>query len=523
MGSFRTITLFSVQTEEKQRISSVAVSVVVHVATAVLVSLGVYQAKLDKPIPVTNFRVRRLDLQIPPDLLRAAKNPVEYQKAKPTPSPSSRARIEPPALREIAKAEHGPQTLIQPDVHTKVVLKEKVPVPTVAIWKPVTVPVEKIVAPLPQQTIQMQAMPSLNPPNQAVNLSNLELAPSNMPSEKLHLMASTTSPLAIQSPRPTFAAPITSSQSSSPPTPATLLSLSQLAMLNGTVVLPPINETSSRVSPGLIGSGKAESNGKPGNGRDAGSGKGTAAGGKGAQTGPRTGEENGSDTGSQLTASRINVPREGKFAAVVVGDTLSGEFPETGGVWNGRLAYTVYLHVGLSKSWILQYALPRAVEAHDAGQVAKLDAPWPYTIVRPNLQPGSINADALMIHGYINQQGHFDSLSVAFPPNFAQARFVLKTLQQWEFRPATQNGQQARVEVLLIIPEDYAAQPSRPETASDNNSPGVVHVTDSAASSAAAGVFTVTANLTRPASSAQPAARQADPPTGSRPRQRARK
>jgi len=166
MGSVRTITLFSVQAEERQRISSVAVSMAVHVATAVLVSLGVYQAKLDKPIPATNFRVRRLDLQIPPDVLRAAKNPVEYQKAKSTPSPSSRARIEPPALREVAKVEHGPQTLIQPDVHTKVVLKEKVPVPSVAIWKPVTVPVEKIVAPLPQQAIQMQATPSLNHANQ---------------------------------------------------------------------------------------------------------------------------------------------------------------------------------------------------------------------------------------------------------------------------------------------------------------------------------------------------------------------
>lgn len=519
MGSVRTITLFSVQAEERQRISSVAVSMAVHVATAVLVSLGVYQAKLDKPIPATNFRVRRLDLQIPPDVLRAAKNPVEYQKAKSTPSPSSRARIEPPALREVAKVQHGPQTLIQPDVHTKVVLKEKVPVPSVAIWKPVTVPVEKIVAPLPQQAIQMQATPSLNPPNQAVNLSNLELAPSNMPSEKLHLMASTTSPLAIQSPRPTFAAPITSSLSSSPPTPATVLSVSQLAMLNGTVVLPPINETTSRVSPGLIGSGKAESHGKPGNGHDAGSGKGSAMGGKGAQTGPKTGEENGSDTGSQLTASRINVSKEGKFAAVVVGDTLSGEFPETGGVWNGRLAYTVYLHVGLSKSWILQYALPHAADAHAGGEVAKLEAPWPYTIVRPNLHPGSINADALMVHGYINQQGRFDSLSVAFPPNFAEARFVLKTLQQWEFRPATQNGQQARVEVLLIIPEDYATQP---ETASAAGSSGVVRVTDSAASSAAASVFTVTAHLTKPAGGAPAAARQ-PAPSARRPRPQAHK
>jgi hypothetical protein len=30
---------------------------------------------------------------------------------------------------------------------------------------------------------------------------------------------------------------------------------------------------------------------------------------------------------------------------------------------------------------------------------------------------------------------------------------VLDALQQWQFRPAAQNGQSERVEVVLIIPE----------------------------------------------------------------------
>jgi hypothetical protein len=34
------------------------------------------------------------------------------------------------------------------------------------------------------------------------------------------------------------------------------------------------------------------------------------------------------------------------------------------------------------------------------------------------------------------------------------AQFVLASLQQWQFRPAARNGQIARVEVLLIIPEE---------------------------------------------------------------------
>jgi hypothetical protein len=45
-------------------------------------------------------------------------------------------------------------------------------------------------------------------------------------------------------------------------------------------------------------------------------------------------------------------------------------------------------------------------------------------------------------------------LAVVFPPEFAQAQFVLNSLSQWQFRPATQNGQDIKVEVLLIIPEE---------------------------------------------------------------------
>ena len=88
-----------------------------------------------------------------------------------------------------------------------------------------------------------------------------------------------------------------------------------------------------------------------------------------------------------------------------------------------------------------------------AGATTRAEAPWPYNIVRPNIAPGTIDADALMIHGFVNQAGRFEALSIAFPPDFAQAQFVLNALNQWEFRPATQNGQNVKVEVLLIIPD----------------------------------------------------------------------
>jgi len=39
------------------------------------------------------------------------------------------------------------------------------------------------------------------------------------------------------------------------------------------------------------------------------------------------------------------------------------------------------------------------------------------------------------------------------PPAFPQAQFVLAALARWQFRPALQDGQSTRVEVLIIIPE----------------------------------------------------------------------
>jgi hypothetical protein len=150
---------------------------------------------------------------------------------------------------------------------------------------------------------------------------------------------------------------------------------------------------------------------------------------------------------------RINLPKDGHFGVVVVGSSPSDEYPDAPAIWASRLAYTVYLHVGAAKNWILQYSLPRVVEAATVNGT-RPDAPWPYLIVRPHLVPDDFNADAIMVHGFVDAAGHFEHLAVVFPQQFAQTKFLLGSLQQWQFRPAIQNGQMTSVEILLIIPEE---------------------------------------------------------------------
>lgn len=285
-------------------------------------------------------------------------------------------------------------------------------------------------------------------------------------------MPSTTSPVVVHGTNLVQLPPATASQVAKQPTPSAILSLSDIRMKEGTAYLPPLNETVKSSSTGSLAPGPAangtaggQGNSSPqgngnGSGQETATAHGTANGlgpegrPSGAAIGPSQGADTGSLEGDLAESTQITLPKNGQFSAVVVGDALEEQYPEMAGVWNGRMAYTVYLHVGVARSWILQYALPRDADAAVAGSIDRLEAPWPYNIVRPNLASGAIDADALMLHGFVNESGRFESLSLVFPKDFTQAQFVLTALQRWQFRPAMLGGKTARVEVLLIIPEE---------------------------------------------------------------------
>jgi hypothetical protein len=445
----------------------------------------------------------------------AAASGIAMPSADRTPA---RARVAPP----VAYPKPSPQTLVQPDIPPNQLLTQETPIPTVLLWSPEKAVSKSIVPPPPHAPVAADVQPSLDAPNQEVNLADFSVAANAQSKAAIPLLPSTSSPVAVHKAQPENKPPETVSEPTAQPTPARILSLSDVQMHEGNITLPPANQTapadtaqtpapakaavslqagkggsastaSTATTANANGAGQGRSNQgeKPGStGKATGPGPGQSASGKGDKPAPaakpstapatqNAGSKSdkpapASGTGTQAVANagstrgaataasseddpsqaHISLPKDGKFGVVVVGSSLGDQYPEITPIWGGRLAYTVYLHVGLAKSWILQYTLPRSAEADAAGSVARLDAPWPFEIVRPNIDPGAINADALMVHGTVNKAGRFESLNIVFPNDFPQARFVLNTLRQWQFRPATQNGQNTDVEILLIIPDE---------------------------------------------------------------------
>jgi hypothetical protein len=464
------------------------VSVLVHCAIIALVYLVfLYAPRVDIHATV-RYDMRVLDLEAPdltPPRHRSGSTrypgPLSAQKDQGKRGDEAAHR---PTPLLAPHAQIAPQTILQPDLKTTTVLDREIPLPKVVLWSSSKLPTKDVVPPKPQKPPTADVRPQIDLPNQEVTLSDIPLASTKTMALRSVTPASNTTPIVNQQPSHDIqATTLSTTQSQLQPTPAAVMSLSDLSV-NAKVALPAVHQTVNGTPDGSLtagnakplpgpsaidaddkstGSGNAKTAGKiPGAGTGNTAGLPTTGGGKAPQPGGGgqgsangSGQTQGNGTGDddRPTATKIALPPDGRFGAVVVGTSLEDQYPEMGAVWHGRMAYTVYLHVGLSKSWVLQYAIPRTADAVMAGSAGQLDAPWPFNIVRPNLAPGSIDSDALMVHGYINTAGRFESLEVVFPPAFPQRDFVLQSLAQWQFRPAAQDGKPIRTEVLVVIPE----------------------------------------------------------------------
>lgn len=498
MRSSRTITLFSVQPEPRRGPSALVASVVVHSAVIAMVGLAFMfapQFRLNTP---DVYMMQHIALNVPESLIhRAGGSGSMYPSSSSAGSATSthESLAEPPSSRlQVKLRKLAPQTLIEPDVAVDKMLPKEVPLPALMLWSGHQPKVKVVTPPAPQPPATAFAKPKLSFPNKEVHLSDLNMASSAFQTKIPMKLASNTSPVILQREVPLERVPQTSSISTIDPTPAAVLSASDLHMAQGSVALPAANQSAAGNEQGALGTGRAEASVHPGSGdsgstgtqRGEGKGQG-ASGGQSAGTGTGSGKQgngnglsakgggsgtggqgqgqghnagsgsspnagSGSGAGGEGSVARITLPKNGQFGVVVVGSTMEEQYPETADIWKGRLAYSVYLKVGMEKSWILQYSVPRSVDSANAGS-ARLEAPWPFYIVRPNLDPNLAESDSVMVHGYVNEAGQFESLAVVFPSDFPQEQLVLGALKQWKFRPGTQNGQIAKLEVLVIIPE----------------------------------------------------------------------
>lgn len=456
-----------------RRLSPFALSCAMHYVGIAFISYALLHVPpiVERPLH-THYSLRHLDLHVPkssladnhPSLYPRAKQPPVKQVAvapvKPVNPPddggekatASDSRPRPlPAVKIASGNGEGKQTLVQPNLHTHLAMAVKTPMPTVMIWTPAKTPVPVIVPPLPDPPTITDPAASIDIPNEELQMAGLSVTAADTTPRVPMPPPGTTTPVTVKGQELVKMAPATVSDSNNQPTPAAILSVSDMKMNDGRVVLPPVNETLGNGKKG--GSGSEQPNGSAESSKilAAGSG-GTGEGTPGNAQGGDGGE--GAASSAAQTVDHIQLPKDGKFGVIVVGSSLEEQYPEIMQIWSDRVAYTAYLHVGLPRSWILQYAQLRSTDAANSGNVVHIDAPWPYDIFRPNLLASDVNADALMVHGILDEKGRLESLNVAFPGDYPRAAFVIAALKRWQFRPALQQGKATPVEVLLIIPEE---------------------------------------------------------------------
>jgi hypothetical protein len=417
------------------------------------------------------MELRKEEPKLHPPVQRASLRPDQLPDTHPitpggSPETAAAARI---PLNFISQKQ-AIQTLIQPDAPTDPTIPQ-VPLPQVFVWSARDITVKKIVQPAPKTTAAIEVRPSLDPPNQEVRVADIKISSTAYDTKAPLPAPSKTSPINVPATQQTQQMAETASKDAGKATPAGVISASNIKLQEGTATLPMINEVAPAPFPGSLTAGQPKSLSQTGQGKtegkDNGAGAGQTAGnqtgnagagsgsaGQGAANGLSAGVDASVTSGaSQRAVVHIMLPKDGKFGVVVVGSSLAEDYPETVHLWSGRLAYTVYLRVGVAKNWILQYSVPRAQEVASAASVSRPDAPWPYDITRPSIDADS-NTDAIMIHGFVNTAGRFEQLAVVFPTALTEAKFLLHALQQWQFRPSMQSGQATAVEVLLIIPAE---------------------------------------------------------------------
>jgi hypothetical protein len=130
---------------------------------------------------------------------------------------------------------------------------------------------------------------------------------------------------------------------------------------------------------------------------------------------------------------------------------------DTGGMLSGNPVYTVYLRVGDSKEWLMEYCVPARENARNnayevyVGDATPVTAPFPISTVVPNSVLGQTAREKnIIFHGYLTTAGDFRAMDSR--DQSTAARQIASLLAQWKFRPALKDKVPTEVEILLVVP-----------------------------------------------------------------------
>jgi hypothetical protein len=383
----------------------------------------------------------------------------------------------PPTVQKV----QSQQTILQIDP-PEIQAVTQTRLPELVTWTAVDrikAPPKKFVAPgqkipAPANPALLDAPPVLATPNQELRVAEIKVAAVRAVNPKLTVAPSTTSTMRsieIQAP-PEMAVnsnPIPGQPANlilTNPNPAPLtpdISVPSVAQLGAMPVQSGAGSgTGTGGAPrGMVKTGTgsdpnagAKGEGTTPGGVTAGNPNVTIAGG-GSREGTRLGT--GSATGvATAPPIRIFHPDNGVFDVVVTRTSTSDVLPGTAGLLTGQTVYMVYLKVGASKEWILQYCDPKS-SARQSGSVITLGSPAPVkapyprkTIVPPTVSMK--NQGRAVFQGFLDATGQFKDLKLVGQEEAELAAVLVPFLRQWEFRPATRDGKPIEVEVLLAVP-----------------------------------------------------------------------
>ncbi|HEU5350759.1 MAG TPA: hypothetical protein VFU55_04125 [Terracidiphilus sp.] len=482
MRAARPISLFTERPPAHNRPSAFVVSVVVHCGVVFMVVFGfLYAPRINMDAAAERYVVRRIDIDpidIPP-MKKAAGSSENYPASK-AEKQAARAHSRMAAPSSSVRRLHlklADKTLVEPNTQVKMVLKQT-PVPSLLLWSKPQPDVTLVHAPQFKKPMLNDVRASVKPPNAATHVADSPITPTPFSSSMPMPIPSTTTPILVHAPTPADSVPETASMTSTDTSNMAVMSISQFNLTKGAFALPPANQAAKGTDNGSMAAGHKGQSTLAGNGNSRGTAanrgdglgkKDELADARGAAAKSKKGSGQGSGSGimpgtstpedlsivgPDVTTTTLRLPEDGKYGVVAVGSAVQQEYPETAGMWGGRLVFSVFLHVGLSHNWILQFTMPRSADPKGViTNVKQIQAPWPYFIMRPNVDADYVNSNAMMIHGYINDKGRFEHLALVLPPRYAHTQQLLNALSQWQFRPATQHGTPARVEVLLIMPQ----------------------------------------------------------------------